>query len=65
VKVRHDPAPLYEPIAAFNVDSVAARYAEDCHAANPRNTYIVEELPEPRRVPAPKVIRTFRAKESR
>lgn len=61
VKVRHESS-AYEPIAAFNVDSVAERYAADCHKANPRNTYIVEELPEPKPAKSPKVIATFRAK---
>lgn len=34
--------PFFEPIAAFNVDSVAQRYAEDCaKAMSPLYTYRV------------------------
>ena len=33
--------PFFEPIAAFNVESIAKHYADDCHATNPQFTYRV------------------------
>ena len=33
--------PFFEPIAAFNVDSVAFHYARDCVETNPLFTYRV------------------------
>lgn len=34
-------ATRWEPIAAFNVDVIAEKYAKDCGEANPRNIYRV------------------------
>lgn len=42
------PAQFWESMAAFNVDSVAKRYADDCAKSNPSNRYRVLELPEQR-----------------
>lgn len=33
--------PFFEVMAAFNSEVVARRYAEDCHAANPKFEYRV------------------------
>lgn len=33
--------PFWEPIAAFNVDQVAERYAADCKCTNPQFQYRV------------------------
>lgn len=40
----HDGMGGFEPIAAFNVGRVAARYAGDCRKSNPRNKYRVMML---------------------
>jgi hypothetical protein len=61
VKVRHDPQPLYEPIAAFNHPDIAEAYAARCHRSNSANTYVVEELPEVKPAKPAKVLHTFPA----
>lgn len=37
--------PFFEAIAAFDVDTVAHKYAADCAATNPKNEYRVSERP--------------------
>lgn len=38
---------LWESMAAFNVDSVARNYAEECKATNPSNDYRVLKIDTP------------------
>lgn len=41
VECQSPPFAVFETIAAFNVDTIAASYMRGCQASNPRNVYRV------------------------